>query len=153
MTEAELPRFIEALTGAALVCGRRVTEELVDVYRRALDDIDSASLIRILDRIARTAESGTRFPTPAELRQRVSGSMVKPNTPLDVVAFGRVRQAIWEELAHWEETDGHGSARPHFEAAWHWARQREGGAGTVRQREVLWQAWLQAPSREEERQA
>lgn len=153
MTPSESRALGAELQATAGIFGRRLSEDVATAYLHALDDLAYEPLRRVLRQLARGGEGGEHFPTPAELRRRVGGGSGRPDAPLDAVAFGRVRQAIWEALARWEETDGRGSARPHFEAAWLEGRRREGGAGTVRQREVLWQAWLQAPSREEEQHA
>jgi hypothetical protein len=144
MRDTDLPDFTRALAGAALVCGRRLTDDLVAVYRRALDDVEVGALIRVLDRLTRTAESGTRLPTPAELRQRAGGRVQAPDTPLSAAALDRVRQAVFGTLARWEERGGDGTARPTFDAAWTAARRREDSGGTVAQRERLWQDWLAA---------
>jgi hypothetical protein len=145
MTREDLPAFADKLRAASAVLGRRFSDDVIGAYFRALSDLDAAPLLRVLDRLVRTAESGTRFPTPGELRQRAGGTVTAADAPLSDAALDRVRQAVLTALAPYRDTETeHGSARPVFEAAWKAARRREGWGGTVTQRERLWQDWLQA---------
>jgi hypothetical protein len=144
MTGPDRMRVATELQATAGILGRRLSEDVAAAYVRALDDLDAETLLRVLHRLARTAESGTRFPTPAELRQRCGGTVVAPDAPLSDAALDRVRQALYTALAAWEHAGAAGSARPLFERVWRTARQHEGGAGSVQQREYLWQTWLAA---------
>src|SRR5262245_44021529 len=145
MTADDYSGFARGLRGTAgILSGRRLSEDICEAYFRALQDVDLGPLLRVLERLAKTAESGARFPTPAELRQRAGGSVTAPDAPLGDLAFERVRQAVQLALAPYRDaTSGLGRARPAFEDAWKAARRREGWGGTVNQREALWQDWLQ----------
>jgi len=143
MTADDLPAFATELRAASAVLGRRFADDVIEAYFRALHDLDLGALLRALHRLVKTAEAGTRFPTPAELRQRAGGTVNAPDAPLSDVALERVRQAVVTALGPWRDTEAdHGSARPTFDAAWKAARRREGWGGTVTQREALWQEWL-----------
>ncbi len=143
MTDEDYTAFRTELVGAAGVVGRRLSEDVVVAYFRALMDLAVAPLMREFRRFARTAESDAKFPTPGEFRKRAGGSVTAPDAPLSDVALDRVRQAVVTALAPWRDTtEDLGSARPTFDAAWKAARRREGWGGTVVQREALWQDWL-----------
>jgi hypothetical protein len=149
MTGPDRVRVATEVRATAGLLGQRPSEDVAAAYVRALDDLDAERVLRVLRQLARTAESGAHLPTPVELRRRCGGVVV-PNAPLSPVAIDRVQQRLWGALAAWERTDGHGSARPTFERVWLEARRAEGGAGTVLQREQLWQQWLTAsPERED----
>jgi hypothetical protein len=144
MTRDDLVLFAAKLRASAAVFGRRITDDVVTAYFRALSDVELKPLLRVLDRLVKTGESGTRFPTPGELRQRAGGTVTAPDQPLSDVALDRVRQAVLTALAPHRDADGdQRDARPTFDAAWKAARRREGWGGTVAQRETIWRAWCQ----------
>jgi hypothetical protein len=143
MTTDDLATFASELRGASGVFGRRFSDDVLEAYFRALHDVDLAAVTRAIRRLVKSGESGTRFPTPAELRQRAGGTVTAPDAPLSDLALERVRQAVVTALGPWRDTEtDHGPARPAFDAAWNAARRREGWGGTVTQREALWQDWL-----------
>jgi hypothetical protein len=149
MTGPDRLRVAAEVRATAGLLGQRLSEDIATAYVRALDDLDAERVICVLRQLARTVESGAHLPTPVELRRRCGG-VAAPNAPLSPAAIDRVQQRLWGALATWERTDGHGSARPTFERVWLAARREEGGAGTILQREELWQQWLIAsPDRED----
>jgi hypothetical protein len=149
MTVSERAQVVKELQATSGILGRRLTDDVAATYVRALDDLDAERVIQVLRQLARTAESGAHLPTPVELRRRCGGAAA-PNAPLSPAAIDRVQQRLWAALAAWERTAGHGSARPTFERVWLEARRDEGGAGTVLQREQLWQQWLTASPDQED---
>lgn len=102
MTPLDRDAFAEALRAVGIVCNRRVDDETIGVYYRLLQEQPVMPLIRALERFARTAETGRRFPSPKEIREW----MPKAATPVDVEwrrYYATLTPEWWR--AHWKGED------------------------------------------------
>lgn len=106
MTETDLAAFTEALQACSYVArGRRADDDLVAVYFKILRDQPIDLLVRGLERFARTAETGRRFPTPAEIRAWMP-ARPRTATPAEISwykAYAALTPAWWK--AHWAAED------------------------------------------------
>jgi hypothetical protein len=102
MTADDLGAFTEALQTVAFVCnGRRAHDDHVAVYFRLLHEYPIGPLVKALDRFARTAETGRRFPSPKEIREWMPrpappSARRNPDAPVQDLAW-------WK--AHWAAED------------------------------------------------
>lgn len=144
MTDADLDAFTDALQAVAFVCtGRRVHDDLVASYFRLLVDEPIAPLLRALEKFAKSAETGRRFPAPREIREWMTSGATAARGLTDAEA-GRVRARVTADMDEWEREGSAGSAWPMFELAWQAACRAEGlrRVATARNRQEAWGRWL-----------
>ena len=72
MTNQDRTRFAKAINSAALLFDRTLSDPVIDLYFRALEDLPIESVEAA---IMRSIQENTFFPKPAELRQVVLGSV------------------------------------------------------------------------------
>src|SRR5262245_31218215 len=118
MTADEQAAFIAQLQATSAILGHRMRDEVAEVYAKVLDDVPVGQLLVALDRLARTADSATRFPIPRELAQLARGAWHTPHRNLTDHEAGRLHQHVFGTMARWAREDGRGPARPVFERAW-----------------------------------
>lgn len=143
MIGSDIEAFRAALTEVAVVCGRRVTDDMVTVYFRLLMDLPLEDFQTGCRSFARTAETGRRFPSPRELREWCTRGQRGPRGLTEHEA-GAMWRAIQAPMDTWEREGQPGSAWPTFELAWQAATD---AAGLRRQwkpqdRQDCWQRWL-----------
>ena len=71
MTNAEKIKITKALAVLAVTFGEDVSEERIELYLDALDDLDPGRVLAAIGRLARTVRF---FPKPVEIRELVEGS-------------------------------------------------------------------------------
>jgi len=142
MTGGDFDAFFDGLQRVAIVCGRqKLMPDVAKTYFAMLEDLPVGPLLRAMDKFARTAETGRRFPSPRELREWVStGGVAGLSDEEATRVWVRVAQAMRE----WEREGSAGLAWPTFELAWQAACREEGVArrASPRNRQEGWQRWL-----------
>lgn len=144
MTRDDIKDFREALFRIAVVCGRQhLSDEIIEVYFKFLCDLPAAPLLQAMDRFARSAESGRRFPSPREIREWISSSTARPRGLSDDEKT-RVWLRVNRAMGEWDATGTSGSAWPTFEVTWHAALSELGllRAWRIQDRQDCWQRWL-----------
>ena len=120
MSPEDRTAFGAALRAVGIVCNRRVDDEVVDVYFRLLSEKPITDLVRALEKFARTAETGRRFPSPKEIRDWMPRPYVPPSAA-DAAwrkAYAALTPAWW--TAHWAAED---------ERTGRWRKRRNGSEG------------------------
>src|SRR5215472_965073 len=143
MTREDAKDFRDALFRIAVVCGRQgLSDDIAEVYFKFLCDLPAERLLRAMDKFARSAETGRRFPSPKELREWIStGEHARGLTDDEATT-------MWLAVAHamdrWEREGKGGSAWPSFELAWQSALVDAGlqHVARPRNRQDCWQRWL-----------
>src|SRR5215475_6282762 len=142
MIAADFDGFFEGLQRVAIVCGRqKLMPDVAKTYFAMLEDLPVGPLLRAMDKFARTAETGRRFPSPRELREWVSTGGVAGLSDEEAT---RVWVRVARAMREWEREGSVGSAWPTFELAWQAACREEGVArrASPQNRQDCWQRWL-----------
>jgi len=142
MIAADFDAFFDGLRCVAIVCGRHtLAGDVAKTYFALLEDLAVAPLLRAMDKFARTADTGRRFPAPRELREWVSTGGVAGLSDAEAT---RVWIRVGRAMREWEREGAVGSAWPSFELAWHTACREEGVArrASPQNRQDCWQRWL-----------
>ncbi len=143
MTRDDIKDFREALFRVAVVCGRQsLSDDIVAVYFKFLCDLPAERLLRAMDKLARSAETGRRFPSPKELREWISsGEHARGLTDAEATTMWLV---VARAMDRWEREGQGGSAWPSFEVAWQNALVDAGlqHIARPRNRQDCWQRWL-----------
>jgi len=105
MTETDLGAFTEALQACSYVTrGRRADDDLVAVYFKILQDQPIGRLVQALERFARTAETGRRFPSPTEIRAWMPQPPRLSARQEDPEAWKNYDDPVWWKR-HWAAED------------------------------------------------
>jgi hypothetical protein len=72
MNNQDRARFIKAINGAAMLFDKNLSDPVIDLYFRALEDLPVDAVEAAL---MRSIQNNTFFPKPAELRQIILGSV------------------------------------------------------------------------------
>jgi hypothetical protein len=143
MIATDFDRFFDALQRVAIVCGRqKLMGDVAKTYFSMLEDLPITPLVRAMDKFARTAETGRRFPSPRELREWVSEGRTAPGLTPDEAQ--RVWLRVNRAMREWEREGKTGSAWPSFEVAWSAACHEEHvqRRASPQNRQDCWQRWL-----------
>jgi len=104
MSDADLEAFSRALFEVGVVCGRhKLDADVVAVYFRQLRELPRASVLRAMAKFVRTAETGRRFPSPAEIRAWMPQPATSPSH-WDAQAWKNYNDPAWWKR-HWAEED------------------------------------------------